>query len=173
MKRKKDSLPKLGVDFGKVIMGAVIDGKADTSFLGSTLEDAMSSPATPGAISSLRTLVDSFEQRVWIVSKCGPSVQRKTLAWLAYHEIYEKTGLRKDRVRFCRARREKAPICEDLGITHFVDDRLDVLLPMEGIVPHRFLFGEQGAEGARVPDSVTPVFDWAETVRKIELSCRG
>ncbi|MDP3770860.1 MAG: hypothetical protein Q8R16_01000, partial [bacterium] len=40
---------------------------------------------------------------------------------------YERTGIGRDHVRFCRERHEKAGICEELGITHFVDDRLEVL----------------------------------------------
>ncbi len=44
------------------------------------------------------------------------------------------------RVHFCGERNEKARICKKLGITHFIDDRLEVLSYLVGIVPHLFLF---------------------------------
>jgi hypothetical protein len=47
------------------------------------------------------------------------------------------------RVRFCRERPDKAVIAAELGLTHFVDDRVDVLEHMVGVVTHRYLFGPQ------------------------------
>ena len=58
---------------------------------------------------------------------------------------------------FCRARWMKAPICRDRGIGWFVDDRADVLVPMAGIVPHRFQYG---AATTDVP-GIVPVPTWA------------
>ncbi|MEM7010963.1 MAG: hypothetical protein AAF585_05710 [Verrucomicrobiota bacterium] len=141
--KTKDPKPRLGLDFGKVIMGAVINGKADTSFLGTSFEDAMKSPATEGAVEAVAELVDRFEGEVWIVSKCGPSVENKTKGWLKHHDFYGQTGLQRKNLRFCRKRPDKAPICKQLRITHFVDDRADVLQHMIGVVPNLFLFGEQ------------------------------
>ncbi len=62
----------------------------------------------------------------------------------------------------CRERPEKAAVCARLGITHFVDDRLDVLTPMRGTVPHLYLFG---APRAGIPEWITPAPDWSELVR--------
>ena len=56
-------------------------------------------------------------------------------------------------------RRDKAPICERLGITHFVDDRLDVLAYME-TVEHRYLLGPPPATG--LPDWAVPATTWPE-----------
>lgn len=165
-KKKKQTTPRLGIDFGKVIMGAIINGKEDTSFLGTTFEQAMTSPATPGAVEAVTQLVDLFDGEVWIVSKCGPSVENKTRGWLKHHEFYRTTGLDPKRVRFCRQRPEKAKICRQLGITHFIDDRLDVLTPMVGIAPHLFLFGEQKS-GTPIPGYVEPVTDWEQTLAAI------
>ena len=134
---------KLGLDFGKVIMGAVKNGRADTSFLGTTFNEAMKSPPGEGAFEATKQLVELFCGDVWIVSKCGPSVEQKTKAWLKHWKLYDETGLDRANVRFCRERHHKARICKQLGITHFVDDRLDVLQPMVGIVPTLYLFGEQ------------------------------
>jgi hypothetical protein len=35
-------------------------------------------------------------------------------------------------VLFCRQRHEKAAICRELGLTHFIDDRLEVLSHLLG-----------------------------------------
>lgn len=141
--KTKNTKPRLGLDFGKVIMGATINGKADTSFLGTSFDEAMKSPATEGAVEAVAELVDRFDGEVWIVSKCGPSVENKTKGWLKHQNFYRQTGLKRENLRFCRKRPDKAPICKQLQITHFVDDRADVLQHMIGVVPNLFLFGEQ------------------------------
>ena len=47
---------------------------------------------------------------------------------------------------FCLKRPEKAIHCRELGITHFIDDRTDVLAAMIGVVPLLYLFGPQRGE---------------------------
>ncbi len=153
------SQEKIGLDFGRVIMGAVRNGQADTSFLGTTFNEAMQSKPEPGAFDVIGQLVDWFAAEVWIVSKCGPSVENKTRGWLKHWNFYAETGVDREKVRFCRQRSEKALICRQLGITQFVDDRFDVLTPMRGIVPKLYLFGEQDPT-LRIPDWVIPVADW-------------
>ena len=138
--------------------GLGADEAADTSFLGSSLEEAIESPATPGAFDVIPRLVALFEGRVWIISKCGEATQRKTLAWLDHHDFYSRTGLPRDHVRFCRERAEKAVHCRELGITHMVDDRLDVHRAIRGVVAHCYLFGPQDND---VPDWVTHTPDWS------------
>jgi len=149
-------------------MGATIQGKADTSFLGSSLETALQSPATEGALEAVKQLVDDFSGQVWIVSKCGPSVQRKTRAWLDHHDFSHHTGWSSENLRFCLKRPEKAAICAELGITHFVDDRLDVLEAMSGVVPYRYLFGEQ-EPGLHWSDIILHVPDWKAVLREVRI----
>jgi len=144
--------------------GLGADDAADTSFLGSSLEEAIASPATPGAFEVIPRLVALFEGRVWIISKCGESTQRKTLAWLEHHDFYARTGLPRGNVRFCRERAEKAIHCRELGITHMVDDRLEVHRAIRGIVAHLYLFGPQDGE---VPDWVIHTPDWAAVAAEI------
>ena len=89
--------------------------------------------------------------------------QARSLAWLDRHDFWSLTGIRRDAVRFCRKRHEKAPICLEHRIGYFVDDRVDVLVPMAGIVRHRFLFGASSS-----PDSaIAPVSTWAAAERAI------
>ena len=154
---------RLGLDIGKVIIGPVIGGRADTSFLGTRLEEAVHTPPADGAIEAIASLVDRFDG-VWLVSKCGPSVQRKTRAWLQHHDFHRRTGLPAENLYFCLHRHEKGPIARELGLTHFVDDRVDCLEPMRGHVEGLFLFGEQAQTA---PGWVTRVADWAEVLERV------
>lgn len=145
----------LGIDIGRVIIGPTIGGVEDTSFIGRTAQEALLSPPAPGAFAAVAQLMRRFDGRVWLVSKCGPSVQRKTLLWLDHWRFHEETALPRPHVRFCRERPEKAEHARQLGLTHFIDDRLDVLEAMRGLVPHLLAFGEE----------VGPAPAWAENVR--------
>jgi hypothetical protein len=156
---------RLGVDIGRVIIHG--DGP-DTSFIGATDEDAMRAPAMDGAFDALVRLHALFEGRVWIVSKCGPRIEARSRAWLEAHRFFETTGIARENVRFCKNRKDKAPICERLGIDFFVDDRFDILHSMSGIVAHRFLFG---ASSSPEP-GITPVPTWAVAEAAI-IQARG
>jgi hypothetical protein len=114
----------LGVDIGGVIIDRVNDGTRALFFS----DDYLRTVAVPGAFDALRQLVEKrFGDKVFLVSKCGQGVQDKTLHWLDHHGFYDLTGIGSKRVHFCRERHEKAGICEKLGVTHFIDDRLEVL----------------------------------------------
>jgi len=52
-------------------------------------------------------------------------------------------AIQRANVRFCQERPQKAVHCRQLGITHFIDDREDVLAHLDGVVPFRLLFGPQ------------------------------
>ena len=149
----------LGIDIGRVIIGPTIDGPADTAFIGTTIDEAMTSPPAPGAFEAIAELVARFDGRVWLVSKCGPSVQRKTRLWLDHWGFHDATGVPRDHVRFCLERHEKRLHTDELGITHFIDDRVDVLRHLRGGVEHLFLFGEQPNAA---PAWAIPVQTWAE-----------
>jgi hypothetical protein len=132
--------PRIGVDIGRVIIHG--DG-ADTNFFAHDLDEAMRTPAVGGAFAGVATLVERFDGRVWLVSKCGPKIQARSLAWLDHHEFWAQTGVDRSNVRFCRERPEKAVHARRLGLTHFVDDRLDVLQHLVGLVDRLYLFGPQ------------------------------
>ena len=158
---RKDKLtaPVLGVDIGRVIIEG--DGP-DTNFLNGTDDEAMRAPAMHGCFDSLQRLTRLFAGRVWLVSKCGKKVQDRSRKWLDRHRFFQATGIPYGQLRFCKERKEKAPICLDLGVTIFIDDRLDVLAHMQGIVPYRLQFG-----AASAPEGILPVRDWDEAERTI------
>ena len=162
MSKHRKSEPRIGIDIGRVIMAPVKGGKADTSFLSGGLEKALKTPPSPGAFDGVRRLVSAFGGRAWLVSKAGPKVQSKTKQWLRHWDFYGETGLPREHLRFCLQRSQKAMHCRQLKITHFIDDRLDVLEHLRDLVPRLYLFGEQPKLDA-APDWVTQVGDWRET----------
>ncbi len=135
---------KLGIDIGRVIIAPdAPHSRADTSFIGGTLEAALATPPYEGMFDVVPALVERFAGQVWLVSKAGPRVQEKTKRWLTHHRFYERTGVSSSNIRFCLERAQKADHCHQLAITHFIDDRSDVLDHLEGVVANRYLFGPQ------------------------------
>lgn len=162
MKNRNQLVPRLGVDIGRVIIHG--DGP-DTSFIQARDDEAaMQAPAVDGAIDALARLTRRFEGAVWLVSKCGPRIEALSRRWLNHHGFFDKTGISPAQLRFCRERREKAGICLKLGVTMFVDDRVDVLVPMAGIVAHRFLFGASSSSDP----TITAVRTWQATEAAID-----
>jgi hypothetical protein len=132
----------LGVDIGGVVLRHD-NYQEDASRAGPLLGPGSE---LPGAREGIAALTSVFGGRVYLVSKCGPLTQARTREWLA-EGFYDSTGLDPAAVRFCRRRSDKAGICADLGITHFVDDRLEVLSYLEA-VPNRYLFRPRADEVA-------------------------
>ncbi|GIG92564.1 hypothetical protein [Plantactinospora endophytica] len=134
------------------------------------LADFRRTPPMPGVFEALAALVsEMFGEHVYLVSKCGERVERRTGLWLHHHDFYRRTGIRVENVHFCRTRQGKAPIAAALGLTHFVDDRLEVLSYLE-TVPHRYLFRPREHEvrsfRAHLP-AVHRVESWPELMARI------
>lgn len=151
----------IGIDIGGVIISRSND-RTDTSFFG---PNYLSSTAVDDAFDSIAALARAGFT-VHLVSKCGANVEQKTRQWLTHHNFYGVTSVDKEHVHFCRERKDKAIICRDLGITHFVDDRLEVLSYLE-TVKHQFLFNPLEAEVEKNRHhlgSVVRVATWSELV---------
>ncbi len=101
---------------------------------------------------------------MWLVSKCGPRVQARTLRWLAGHDFHRRSGVPHDHVRFCRARADKRAHCRDLALTHFVDDHPEVHAAIRGTVAHQYFFGPQRRP---VPAYGRPTPTWADVERLV------
>jgi hypothetical protein len=150
--------PRLGVDIGRVIIAPVDPTSgADTEFLSGDERRSMMTPPAEGAIPVLRELNARFGGAVWIVSKAGPRVQALSRRWLERWRFFALTGIRPGNLYFCRERHEKAGYARRFGLTHFIDDRRDVLEPMRGLVPNLLLFGVQGGS---VPPHMRHVLTW-------------
>jgi len=163
--------PRLGIDIGRVIIdGAAHPDGGDTAFFDGDEATLLATPEMPDAVFSIAILVRAFEGRVWLVSKCGPRTQERTLRWLRGHDFYRRTGVDPSHVRFCRERAEKRGHCQELDITHFVDDRVEVHAAIQGVVDYQYLFGPQAGPA---PDYTTHVLTWPQARRHIESTLRG
>jgi ADP-ribose pyrophosphatase YjhB (NUDIX family) len=126
-------MPVLGLDFG------------GTLFTETGIREPM-----PGAFESVREIAAKFEGRAHIVSRINhDSAQPKILKHLENHRFWEATGIRPGSIRFCHKREEKAPICQELGITHFVDNRVEVLSHMAD-VPWKYAYSPTNEEMAKM-----------------------
>jgi hypothetical protein len=159
----RTSESRLGIDIGRVIISRG-EGSNDTSFLHGSIERALQTPPYENMFEVVPRLVARFGGRAWLVSKCGPRIQERTRQWLEHHRFWERTGIPPENVRFCRDRPGKAPICRELGITHFIDDRLDVLEYLRGSVPHLYLFA---AAFAPQEQWLTPLTGWPEALQVV------
>lgn len=166
MNHTPQRLPTLGIDIGRVLISPWHADGADTSFIGGSLKDALDTPPYEGMFDAVAPLVAKFEGRAWLVSKCGPSVQAKSRAWLAHHRFFERTGIAPGHLRFCLQRPQKADHCRELGITHFIDDRADVLQHLKGWVPNRYLFGPQAQAVADAQLVLLPT--WQDAARLVD-----
>jgi hypothetical protein len=159
---------KFGIDVGGVITDRQANDRADTSFLS---DNFLNTTAVEGAFVSIAAIVASLgAKNVFIVSKCGSKVQDKTEVWLDHHRFFAATGMLREHKHFCRTREEKTPICKSLGISDFVDDRLDVLKFMDGTVERRFLF--QPKSRAHLPPGIISVSGWSDLLGKAAIAHR-
>ncbi len=165
-----DAPPVLGIDLGGVVIDKVARD-VDTSFFGSR---PMDTPVVEGSLSALERLTAGvFEHRVHIVSKAGQRVADLSRRWLHHIGFFEATGISEANLWFVEKRPEKAGICDHLDVTHFVDDRLDVLDPMTSVA-HRILFsgGAGGVELADgVPDGIIHCRSWLDVEDAVARSC--
>lgn len=100
-------------------------------------EDFLKTPEIEGAWQALWDFKKSGHE-THIVSKCGPAIEGKSMLWLNEHGFFANHKIH--RTHFVRKRELKAPMAQALELDIFIDDRQDVLDPMEGIVKHRILF---------------------------------
>lgn len=121
----------LGIDIGNVIRP---EGEL---FLNKDYLDIL---PIDGAFEAIGGLVEMFgPAEVFLVSSCLNEVERRTMKWFKHLRFFKQTGVRWSHARFCRGRFQKAPICEELRISHFIDDRIGVLR-MLTTVDHLYLF---------------------------------
>jgi hypothetical protein len=82
--------------------------------------------AVPDCKEAVKVLVDEYgSENFFILSKCGPAMQKKTRTWLFETMRFQDVGLRRANVLFCTDRtgvNGKGSIAKGLGISHFVDD---------------------------------------------------
>jgi len=123
---------KIGIDIGNVIIGG---GGEDTSFFS---DNYVNTPEVEGARDSLVALKQGGHE-LHVISKCGPSVELKSVVWLENYNYFPWIFLER-RLNFVRKRELKAPMAQALELDIFIDDRQDIIDSMEGIVEYPILF---------------------------------
>jgi hypothetical protein len=125
----------------------------------------------PGSLDGLRSLARSGDfKNIYIVSKANPVTRVIFLIRLRAIGFWNYTGIPRENLFFVRRPEDKAGVCKRLGVTHFIDDRLEVLFYLKN-VPHRYaLAPRRPHELTRYPgtrEEVTVVRSWSELVPKI------
>lgn len=158
----------LGVDIGNVIIDhRMMDKKNKDNWQ----ERYLASPPVEGVFESLKILSEQkFKNNIFLVSKCREDAEVLINIWFNKHDFFNKTGIKPENVFFCKERSEKEKICRENNITHFIDDRLEVLGHMINVVPNLYLFQpdeNEVEEFIHFLPKVNKVENWAEIIEKI------
>lgn len=156
------SFMRIGIDIGGVIIDRVRDGVYDTSFKKS---DFARTHAVEDALVSIKKLTKLFgSQNVFLVSVCDSETEQKTSEWLEGNNFFQSTGILKENIYNCLERSQKASIAKDLGLTHFIDDRPDVLGYMVDAVPNLYLFSIPSNQQPDSNPKFNMVHSWQEVL---------
>lgn len=113
---------RIGIDIGNVIIGG---GGDDTQFFG---DDFLGTPEVDGAVASIRRLAEAGNE-IFLISKCGPKVQAKTMQYFRFYEVLQRAGI-KEFPYFVESRKDKWPVARALKLDLFIDDREDIIVSM-------------------------------------------
>lgn len=113
----------LGLDLGNVLRPAVPNGQHGSFDLPN--DSFLDSPDFPEAKQCLIEAQKHFDE-IHLVSNVIEGRTDDRSRWLT-HRGYDEI-IPPDRRHFCYRRDDKSPICERIGITHFVDDNLFAVL---------------------------------------------
>ncbi len=123
---------RIGIDIGGVIIAQDTD-EPDLFFS----ENFLRAKPFPNCFETIQALIKKYgEENIFIISKCGHAVQKKSTQWLEDKNFFSLTKFKRENINFCLERYEKAGIAESLNLNIFIDDRFSVLkylLPLEQI----------------------------------------
>jgi hypothetical protein len=146
---------RLGVDIGGVIMERLASPVGN----GRSGAQECRAPLVPGALEALRRLNQGrFQHRIYVVSQWQAEHHEVVSDWLSRQHFCARTGIDAKHVRLCAQKADKVDICRELGITHFIDDRLEVLSGLRS-VPHRYLFDQHPEEAGRFDSSLPGIHE--------------
>lgn len=162
--------PAIGIDIGGVLIRPARES-GDTSFFSSAY---LETPTVDGAFEAVQRLnQEVFPNAVYLVSKAKSGTARKTREWLAHNNFHAIAGIPLERVYFCERREDKAPIARRLGLSAFIDDRLDVLEHLESVaIRVLFAAGPEWEPRAPVPVGMRLAIGWSETLTVLDEELR-
>jgi hypothetical protein len=157
---------RVGVDIG----GVIIDGHVGRGEEGFFDANYLQTPQMCGAFAALRRIKSSRHvSNVYMVSTARTTVEKKLRKWLEANSFHDETGILPRDVHFCAERLQKTVISASLGLTHFIDDRLQILGSMDGVA-NRYLFRPRPEEVERYghlnSKTITRVESWDEIMAR-------
>ncbi len=118
-----------------------------------------------GALRVIRRLTtEKFGINSHIISKVNEEQKLRAIEAMREEDLCGITGIPRENVEFCEERHQKAALAERIGITHFIDDRPEVLIPMTS-VPFRFLIRGSAEDLEMFGDKLEGIIrvqSWAE-----------
>jgi hypothetical protein len=169
-KKTTANVERLGLDIGRVITSEPTDGLGPTMFM----DDFLNTPPAEGCFEAIADFRNKrFGDEIYLVSKCGPKMQQRTVDWLGHWNFYGETGVTPSNLHFCREYAEKNIIASRLRLTHFVDDRLNVLNFISPQV-ERILFVPpsdlQVLRHSQIPEGILVARGWPGVRRLLEVN---
>jgi len=106
-------------------------------------EELESLKPLPHALRTIAALVEErFQEDVFLIAVASAGVQARMLRWLAIHNVYEQTGLARDRVHLCREEDELVDVCRELGVSHMIEVSNEGAEVLKGTVGEVLVIGE-------------------------------
>ena len=163
----------LAIDLGNVI----IDHKS----FGTTPEYVLSGdyraiPEVPDSISVISQLAHGpFHSRVHVMYNASTVANEKIQEWLRHHEFSSRTGISSEKIHRSEHGRDKSALCLCHNVTHFIDDRLEVLGMLVKTVNNLFLLNaheEEVSAFRRHLPYVIKLSTWLEIERALNKSAQ-
>lgn len=154
---------RLGIDLGNVIIDHIAFGTTRQYVQhGGYLEI----PPVEGALESLvKFLRQGNVERVAIIYNATDVADQKIFGWFMHWLPQEVINSPKFTFLRSMGGRDKTCDCKRLKITHFIDDRVEVLNRLHGTVPHLFLINanvEEKVQHTAGSNSFCEVRGWDE-----------
>ncbi len=149
-----DHISRIGIDIEGVIRSKTAKSR--------TVDEYLAVEPLGSAFKTIKSLVKLFgNDNIFIISRCPEYAEDVILQWLDNQKFFNEIDFNRSNVYFCRERADKAPIAQQLQLTYFIDDRIDVLDAMKDIVANRILFtGGSNHENNIIDDEIIVIDNW-------------
>lgn len=137
--------------------------------LGVDLGYTIVNPKTKESYSDSFRVLKRFKEtwdNVFIVSKVNEEQKVRAIKWLTESGFHTLTGIPFENIYFCQERNEKGPICKTLGVTHFIDDRAEVMFNMSPEITKFIINPHSEDEDKFNLINTTWIKDWSEIEKR-------
>lgn len=154
-------IARIGIDIEGVMRSKNIRPQTVDEYLTTApLKDA------PLAIKEMTKLFGNMN--IFLISRCPKYAEKTITEWLNSNRLFNDPNLVSSNIYFCRKRIDKAVIAKRLQLTHFIDDRIDVLDAMKNIVANRILFtGGSNHHNTEIDENITVLDSWNSILEHI------